>query len=151
MVKSYLQVVSGKCGTRVKGCTAPLYTCDITNKVTFKGLNQTSFSTKKTGFPWAIFPVFWHFLHRRCFWKLYYFICQSTTLNPKYVLIGFSGSAARGKYLKLINNQLSYHIRSSHRRCSVKKGVPKNFANVTGKDLCLSPFLIRPPLGLQLC
>ena len=33
-------------------------------------------------------------------------------------------------------------FRNSHRRCSVKKGVLKNFANFTGKHLCWSPFLI---------
>ena len=30
--------------------------------------------------------------------------------------------------------------RSSHRRCSVKKGVPRNFAKFTGKYLCQSLF-----------
>ena len=33
-------------------------------------------------------------------------------------------------------------FRSSHRRCSVKKAVLKNFANFTGKHLCWSLFLI---------
>ena len=34
-----------------------------------------------------------------------------------------------------------YNInRSSHRRCSLKKSVPKNFANFTGKHLCRSLF-----------
>ena len=33
-------------------------------------------------------------------------------------------------------------IRCSHRRCSVEKGVLKNFAVVTGKHLCWSAFLI---------
>ena len=31
-------------------------------------------------------------------------------------------------------------IRSSHRRCSVEKGVLRNFAKFTGKHLCQSPF-----------
>ena len=31
-------------------------------------------------------------------------------------------------------------FRSSHRRCSVKNGVLRNFAKFTGKDLCQSPF-----------
>ena len=31
-------------------------------------------------------------------------------------------------------------IRSSHRRCSVRKGVLKNFAKLTGKHLCQSLF-----------
>ena len=33
-------------------------------------------------------------------------------------------------------------FKSSYRRCSVKKGVFKNFANFTGKHLCWSLFLI---------
>ena len=37
----------------------------------------------------------------------------------------------------------STNIRSSHRRCSVKKGVFKNFPNFTGKHLCQSLFLIK--------
>ena len=32
------------------------------------------------------------------------------------------------------------HYRSSHRRCSVKKGVIKNFTKFTGKHLCQSLF-----------
>ena len=40
-----------------------------------------------------------------------------------------------------IKNQIFYNIknrqhRSSHRRCSVKKGVLRNFAKFTGKHLC---------------
>ena len=31
----------------------------------------------------------------------------------------------------------------SHQRCSVKEGVPKNFANFTGKHLCESVFSIK--------
>ena len=33
--------------------------------------------------------------------------------------------------------------RSSHRRCSVEKGILKNFANFTGKRPCRSVFLIK--------
>ena len=35
-------------------------------------------------------------------------------------------------------------VKSSHRRCSVKKGVLRNFAKFTGKHLCQSLFLCRP-------
>ena len=40
-------------------------------------------------------------------------------------------------------------IRSSHQRCSIKKGVLRNFRELIGKHLCQSPFLnkvsgIRP-------
>ena len=42
-------------------------------------------------------------------------------------------------------------FRSSHRRCSVKKSVLKNFVNITGKQLCWSLLLIKlQPPGLQL-
>ena len=33
--------------------------------------------------------------------------------------------------------------RSSHRICSVKKGILKNFANFTGTNMCWSFFLIK--------
>ena len=40
---------------------------------------------------------------------------------------------------KMIINQLKH--RSSHRRCSVRKGVLRNFAKFTGKHLCQSFFI----------
>ena len=39
--------------------------------------------------------------------------------------------------------------RNSHRRCSVKKGVLKNFAKFTGKHLCQSLFFNKVA-GLRL-
>ena len=43
-------------------------------------------------------------------------------------------------YTNLVVLVLIYsYIRSSHRRCSVKKGVLRNFAKFTGKHLCLRP------------
>ena len=51
---------------------------------------------------------------------------------------------------KLICGQLSNHFnnilakfRSSHRRCSVRKSVFRNFTKFTGKHLCQSIFLIK--------
>ena len=35
------------------------------------------------------------------------------------------------------------YSRSSHQRCSIKKGVLRNFAKFTGKHLCRSLFLIK--------
>ena len=35
------------------------------------------------------------------------------------------------------------NVRSTHRRCSRKKGFLKNFANLTGRHLCWSHFLIK--------
>ena len=46
-----------------------------------------------------------------------------------------------GRFFKFFSQSGSY--RSSHGRCSVKKGVPRNFAKVTGKHLCQSLFLNR--------
>ena len=44
-----------------------------------------------------------------------------------------------------------YFFRSSHRRCSMKKGVLGNFAKFTGKHLCQSLFLKKiTGLSLQL-
>ena len=37
-------------------------------------------------------------------------------------------------------NPLLRRFKSSHRRCSVKKGALRNFAKLTGKDLCQSLF-----------
>ena len=36
-----------------------------------------------------------------------------------------------------------FTFRSSHRRCSAKKGILKNFTKFTGKHLCWSLFLIK--------
>ena len=62
----------------------------------------------------------------------------------------FSGSIIKDQWGKWINKISSLHLkvpqkvagifRSSHRRCSVKKGVLRNFAKFTGKHLCQSLF-----------
>ena len=44
--------------------------------------------------------------------------------------------AGKGIYLQI---QISRFNRSSHQRCSVRKGVLKNFTIFTGKHLCLRP------------
>ena len=49
---------------------------------------------------------------------------------------------------KIANLWVKFPIyRSSHRRCSVRKGVGRTFAKFTGKHLCRSLFLIK----LQAC
>ena len=42
------------------------------------------------------------------------------------------------------------YCRSSHQRCSMKKGVLRNFTNFTGKHLCQSLFF-NEVAGLRLC
>ena len=41
-------------------------------------------------------------------------------------------------------------IRRSHQRCSIAKGVPRNFANFTAKDLCQSLFSWKRDSGTGL-
>ena len=46
--------------------------------------------------------------------------------------------------------------RSGHRRCSVRKGVPKNFAKSTRKHMCQSVFFnkfadLRPAISCEFC
>ena len=41
-----------------------------------------------------------------------------------------------------------FHIRSSHQRCSLRKGVLRNFTKFTGKHLCLGLFFNKVA-GLQ--
>ena len=43
--------------------------------------------------------------------------------------------------LKKFEKCTGKHFRSSHRRCSVRNGVLRNFTKFTGKQLCQSPFL----------
>ena len=46
-----------------------------------------------------------------------------------------------------LTHLVTWYCRSSHRRCSVRKSVLKNFSKFTGKQLCQSLFLIK----LQAC
>ena len=57
----------------------------------------------------------------QCFLRAYYIFCKNN--------VGYS--------------LLVPCVKSSHQRCSIKKGVPKNFVKFTGKHLCQSLFLNR--------
>ena len=64
-------------------------------------------------------------------------ICDINHINT---LIVYSFiSALRDKFAGPVVFQDAF-CRSSHRKCSVKKGVLKNLANFTGKHLCCSLF-----------
>ena len=65
-----------------------------------------------------------------------YFYCVFTTHRT---------SSVRKKVNKYVCRISSFY-RSSHRRCSARKGIFKNFAIFTGKHLCWSLFA-----GLQVC
>ena len=73
-----------------------------------------------------------------CFWIQFLFmeIILKNKRDVELFTRPFSGS------------QIFLKLRSSHRRCSVKKGVLKNSVNFTGKHLCWCLFLITS--GLQL-
>ena len=54
-------------------------------------------------------------------------------------------------YLSNYEKKVYQFNRSSHRRCTVKKGVVRNFVKFTGKHLCRGLFLIKlQAWGLQL-
>ena len=68
------------------------------------------------------------------FWKIkafYVFVFQSPLILIYYQF------ETKKRWL------MAWKIRSSHQRCSVRKGVPRNFAKFTGKHLCQSLFLIK--------
>ena len=80
-----------------------------------------------------------------------YFSFMSIILNSELEVSGIQADLVMKKLpvtthysdlFKLSSPNLS-KFRSSHRRYSMKIGVPKNFANFTGKHLCRSLFLIR--------
>ena len=61
------------------------------------------------------------------FWKIkafYVFIFQSPLILIYYQF------ETKKRWL------MAWKIRSSHQRCSVRKGVPRNFAKLSGKHLC---------------
>ena len=88
---------------------------------------------------------------------------------PEKIHLGVTSPASPKKMIFILENMvilLKYHIDwhprkgpiRSHRRSSTRKGVLRNFAKFTGKDLCQSLFFnkatgLRPAtlLGLQLC
>ena len=49
-----------------------------------------------------------------------------------------------------MENKFLSCLRSSHRRCSVRKGVLRNFAKFTGKHLCQSLFFNKTPFFTSL-
>ena len=70
---------------------------------------------------------------------------------PEKIHLRVASPASQKKMIFILENmvfQLKYHIhwhpikgpRSSHRRCSTRKGALRNFAKFTGKDLCQSLF-----------
>ena len=59
------------------------------------------------------------------FWQYWQLTCKKNTKSTHFKLI-------------LPNKSIvSFRLKASHRRCSIKKSALKNFAKLTGKHLCL--------------
>ena len=81
-------------------------------------------------------------------WNNWQEITQTTLLYTNLgLLLPFKWNQIR---LKLGQLLLDTKIRSSHRRCSIIKGVLRNFAKFKGKHLCRTPFLQNTSEGLLL-
>ena len=73
-----------------------------------------------------------------------YFNLNNNEISKEHLVNKFNMILNNQGRLMLMNHRdLLGLFRSSHRRCSVKKGVLKKFANFTGKHLCWSLFLIK--------
>ena len=73
-------------------------------------------------------------------------ILHNYNLQFLLLYIQFIGYSHKGTLGTLLYNNMNLgsfvcFIRSSHRRCSIKKGVPRDIAKFTGKHLCQSLFL----------
>ena len=77
-----------------------------------------------------------------------YCIFLSVTLHRSYSGNGINDGCSM-KFFQNLKDISSWHMsmnspnRSSHCRCSIKKGVLKTFAKFTGKHLCWSLFLTK--------
>ena len=90
------------------------------------------------------------------FWSNFFYCCYSLSMQKYFLLrVPFLEFQRRAKFLKEKNlfispveNILLHHFSSSQRRCSVKKGVLKSFANFTEKRPVLES-LFDKGAGLQ--
>ena len=77
-------------------------------------------------------------------------ICYSQMLYSAMLYFPFFGRVCSFRSLLKNFHSLLFSVldRSSHQRCSIKKGVLKNFAKFTGKHLCQS-FFFNKVAGLR--
>ena len=68
--------------------------------------------------------------------KSYHYVCGGDNFMTNLLKL-------HSAKMPLYFSKTSYVVAVSHRRCFVKKGVPKNFTNFTGKHLHWSLFLIK--------
>ena len=83
--------------------------------------------------------------------NIYHFFicCQNFSNQPNVLFVDLN--AINSDILKMSEKEIVRVSRSSHQRCSITKGVLRNFAKFTGKHLCQSFFFNKVAgLGLQL-
>ena len=73
---------------------------------------------------------------------------QNTNLNLRPKKVGQRMKIIYSNYFVEVHQVLHY-VRSSHRRCSVRKGFLRNFAKFTGKRLCQSFFCRTVVAGVR--
>ena len=96
------------------------------------------------------------FVHtRRCYkYDVAYLAKKQRCPCPEKIHLRVTSPASPKNMIFILENMvflLKYHIdwhprkdpKSSHRRCSTKKGAPRNFAKFTGKKLCQSLFFSK--------
>ena len=84
------------------------------------------------------------------FWSVQFIRCRKVEQRSIKV-IRIKSLLIMVDYLSNYEKKVYQFNRSSHRRCTVKKGVVRNFVKFTGKHLCRGLFLIKlQAWGLQL-
>ena len=83
--------------------------------------------------------------------RMYDLLGNTMRLSVKLIKRHLLTSVIRLNEISIIEKLTTMPVpdRSSHRRYSVKKGVLKNFANITGKHLCWSLCCLRPATLLK--
>ena len=83
--------------------------------------------------------LYWNFSQMRRNFASYFVQCNMFVFTQKYFCV-FIANQASSQFFTLIYAKNSNN-RSSHQRCSMKKGVLKNFTKFTGKHLrqCCRP------------
>ena len=70
------------------------------------------------------------------------YFCLNSGCRPQMFSIALPKFISQSTFLQLVLLLFFFLVRdrSSHRRCSVKKGILRNFVILTGKHLCRSPW-----------
>ena len=106
--------------------------------VLFSSFYRNSFELKKVSIN---FKTYWNILMKILYLKGYLWLL-SQNQRVRNVFLGYRWYRAQAKHVNpFLQNIKVKGRRSSHRRCSERKIVLRNFAEFTGKHLCQSLFL----------